>query len=253
MNGLRQVDVSLSIGSGSLIQIDTDKFGQNQVLVGVLPISGGDLQFVEIRAEQWGNRKVIVPAYHDPTASGAQGMWRPPLYTEVIANSSVTILAFQDSGGAQVQRVILFFQIASPGGGYPANIMRHMGELHTQFISGTAGSGSFISAGEQDVLNEEPNDMWMPVMMASVGDSPGQVKYSHPFDEGFPPMSINAADVLLGLDTFENIPPSNPLHGADTITFLAQDDSGSAVRAYLYTGRVTGGKTVLSNRSPFGT
>jgi len=252
VNGIRLVPFSLSVIPAGKTEIGTDKFGQDQILIGVLPRQAGTLQEITVEAEQWGNRRTIVPAAYDPTAAGAGGFWKPPIYSEVIANSTITVSGTKSGVIAEVMECLLILQIKDPTGTYPASMAEHIGELHTQFATGTATAGSFGDTATQDILNELPNDEWMPLMCAQVGGSSfTEVKYTHPFDEGFPPVGIGVLAVGLGDDTFQALPPTNVLRGADTMTFKAKDVTGLAIRMYLYTGRVTNGMTVKSNRTPY--
>lgn len=252
MNGIRVVDVSTSIAQDDLLPIGSDKFGTKQAIIGVVPITGGALEFLEITAENWGNRIVSVPNYSDPAAAGAAGVWAPPIYPELQKNAKMTIKARQDSVGAEVERALVILQIADENGQYPAHIQRHLGELHTQFVEGVAGNGAPAVLETQSILNEVDDDKWMALMGAVVGDTPGIVRWTHPKDEGFPSITYGSGSPELGLNMFQPIPVTNPLNGADDLKPTGQDDSGSAMQAWLYTGRIAGGRTVLSNRSPFG-
>lgn len=251
-NGIRLVDVSASIAQDQLLPIGTDRFGDDQVLLGLLPISGSTLEFILMEAQGWGNREIRIPSFADPTAPGGGDWWVPPLYSRILKNKTVTYSARQTAVGAETERLLAMMMIADESGGFPASITRHMGDLHTQFAEGTATSGSFGGVtATQDILNEVANDMWLPLMAASVGDTPGQVQYRHPRDEGFPAIGITSATTDLGNRMFTALPPTNPMAGADTLTYRAQDDSGAAVQMFLYTARVANGVKVLSNRTPF--
>lgn len=249
-NGIRRVRVSTSIAQDQLLQIGTDKFGDDQILIGIIPVQSAFAEFYEITAENWGNRKVIIPAYSSP--AGDPGIFIPPIYPEITKNKQVTIKARQTAVGAATEGMILLFQIKN--GAYPAVMQRHMGDLHTQFMEGTATSGTSFpdSTATQNVLNEVTDDEWMPLLGSVIGDTPGETLFSHPNDDGFPPWVFATESTVLGPNTFQPIAPTNVFKGADTITMKSNDDSGSAVQGFLMTGRVAGGKTVLSNRSPFG-
>ena len=129
-NGIRYVDVEVTttlqdiladLGSG-------DKFGKNQALIGILPISAGTMKFLRVTAEQWGNREIFLPAYGDPTSPGAGGWWVPPIYPEIIANSQVSIQAEKASAVNEEMRAILMLMISDNDGNYPASLTRHMGD-----------------------------------------------------------------------------------------------------------------------------
>jgi len=250
VNGIRTIDVEASIAQDDLLSIGTDKFGIDQVLLGVLPISGSTLEFVEITNENWGNRLTNVPDFNDPV-SGFAGYFIPPLFQVIQANSTTTIRARQTAVGAETERCLLKFMIADNQGNYPAWVADHIGQLHTQFGEGTATNGSLPGKSSptfaQNVLNEMPNDTWMPLLGAAIGDTPGRVAFGHPFDEGFPPEIQTVGSTGLGGSMFQPIAPTNPFRGADEMQYLAEDDSGSAVDMWLYTGRITGGMAAVSN------
>jgi len=252
MNGIRTVSASLSIAEDDLLQIGTDKFGQKQVLLGILPLTGGDLEFIEVTNENWGNRLTQVPDYSDSTSTGGGGYWIPPLFQVIEENAQTTVRARQNSAGNQVEGALLKFMLADSEGNFPARIADHIGELHTQFAEGTATNGNFpgrsTPTATENVLNELTSDTWMPLMGAAIGDTPGRVAFAHPRDEGYPPEVQSVSAVGQGLAMMQNIAPTNPLLGADEMTFLAQDDAAAAVDMYLWTGRITGGMAANSNR-----
>jgi len=251
MNGIRHVDVSASIAQDDLLEIGVDKFGQKQVLLGILPISGNTLEFVQIDNEEWGTRITNVPDFGDPTATGGGGFWIPPLFQVIEPNAQTTVKARQAAVGAETERCILKFMLADKNGGFPEYISNHIGELHTQFAEGIATNGNFPDrsspTASQSVLNGVTDDMWMPLMGAAIGDTPGQVKFAHPQDDGYPPEVMAVSAVAQGRAMFQNIAPTYPLHGSDVMTYLAQDDAAAAVQMWLYMGRVAGGMKAMSS------
>jgi len=257
MNGIRLFDASASIDEDQLLQIGSDKFGQKQILIGVLPLTdgAGDTELFQISNENWGNRVVSVPPYYDPTSFG-DGFWVPPIYPEIAVNSATIVKARHGAAAAAVQRCLLKYQIAASDGSFPASMAAHIGDLHTQFAEGTATNGSFPDrsspTAQQSILNEMANEQWMPLMAAAIGDTPGIVKFAHPQDEGFPPFCTTSATIGLGLGTFQVIPPTNAMNGADDMEFLAQDDAAAAVDMWLYIGRIKNGVPPVSNRAPYG-
>jgi len=253
-NGLRQIEVSATIDENENVTLGTDKFGQNMILLGIETIDGGTLRDVTVTSEQWGNREIILPSTNNDVEVAGSGPWIPPLFPEIIANSTTTVRAFQGSAGPELESVILKYMLEYEGK-YPAPIMPHIGQLHSQVLAGTATDGEFPGKGDptdsQDILNEMENDKWLALLTASIGGTPGQVVWSHPQDDGYPAMGQTVASTGLGQPTFQPIAPTNPLNGADRLKLLAKDDSGSAVRAYLYMGRITNGMKAISNRSIF--
>ena len=47
-NGIRLIDVTADIAPDTLLAVGSDKFGDPQALIGIIPVSAGSLDFIEI-------------------------------------------------------------------------------------------------------------------------------------------------------------------------------------------------------------